>query len=250
MTGKTIVISQPMFFPWIGLFEQIALADTYIHYDDVQMPQGRSFMARVQLRDSSPAGQLWLSAPIEHNRSGELISETFMQDGSVWRSKHLKTIVHLYGKAPYFKDMFAVIEGLYGMDEDNLAIFNMQAIERISEWFGLDTVFRKSSEMGIGGSSSQRLFDLCKQESASCYVTGLGALNYLDHDLFDRGGIDVCYMDYQKKPYKQLHDPFIPYVSIMDVMANLGPDGREWMISKALYWKEYVAHERDRKVSG
>ena len=45
----TVVISQPMFFPWVGMFEQIALADVYVHYDDVQFSKG-SFTNRVQLK--------------------------------------------------------------------------------------------------------------------------------------------------------------------------------------------------------
>ena len=45
-----VVISQPMFFPWIGMFEQIKAADVFLHYDDVQMPQGRSFISRDVFR--------------------------------------------------------------------------------------------------------------------------------------------------------------------------------------------------------
>ena len=47
---KKIVISQPMLFPWIGIFEQIKLSDVYVHYDDAQLPQGRSFINRVQIK--------------------------------------------------------------------------------------------------------------------------------------------------------------------------------------------------------
>ena len=40
--SRTVVISQPMFLPWVGLFEQARHADVWFHYDDVQLPQGRS----------------------------------------------------------------------------------------------------------------------------------------------------------------------------------------------------------------
>ena len=243
---KTVVISQPMFFPWIGLFEQVALADVFVHYDDVQMPQGRSFMSRVQLRDAS--GQFWLSGQIDRKGSGRLISDTHLVGDDAWRKKHLKTISHLYKKAPHFAEAFDLIEEIYGVEENNLARFNALAIEKITEWFDLDVVFKRSSEMNVPGSSSQRLFDICKKEQAQSYVTGHGALNYLNHELFDGEGIQVCYMDYQKREYTQLHSPFIPYVSIIDVMSNLGKNGRDYMVSKALYWKEYIDYERDRKV--
>jgi WbqC-like protein len=38
-----VVILQPQFFPWIGYFEQVHRADIFVHFADVQLPQGRSF---------------------------------------------------------------------------------------------------------------------------------------------------------------------------------------------------------------
>ena len=32
--SRVVVISQPMFLPWIGLFEQVKVADHFVHYDD------------------------------------------------------------------------------------------------------------------------------------------------------------------------------------------------------------------------
>ena len=28
---KTVLISQPMYFPWVGMLEQMALADVWVH---------------------------------------------------------------------------------------------------------------------------------------------------------------------------------------------------------------------------
>ena len=38
-TTGTLVVSQPMYFPWVGMLEQIRLCDTYVFYDDhVEQP--------------------------------------------------------------------------------------------------------------------------------------------------------------------------------------------------------------------
>ena len=55
-----VVISQPMLFPWVGLFEQIRAADVYVHYDDVQFSKG-SFTNRVQIKTAR--GPRWLTVP-------------------------------------------------------------------------------------------------------------------------------------------------------------------------------------------
>ena len=46
---KTVVISQPMYFPWVGMLEQMALADVWVHLDDAQFSKG-GFFNRVQIK--------------------------------------------------------------------------------------------------------------------------------------------------------------------------------------------------------
>src|SRR4051794_36230750 len=97
--SRTLVVLQPMFLPWVGFFEQARLSDVFIHYDDVQLPQGRSFVSRVQIK--SAQGVSWLSAPIDRTDSARSIKETVFVDHTDWRSKHLKTLRHAYAGAPY-----------------------------------------------------------------------------------------------------------------------------------------------------
>ena len=71
------------------------------------------------------------------------------------------------------------------------------------------------------------------------YVTGHGAKNYLDHEAFERGGVHVEYMDYQRRAYPQLHGEFTPYVSILDLIANMGREGRDLICSGTVSWREF-----------
>ena len=84
---KKIVISQPMFLPWYGLFEQIRMSSVYIHYDDIQFPLGRSFMNRVQIVTSSISE--WLTAPVRR-KGKEIINKVYFDESFNWREKHLK----------------------------------------------------------------------------------------------------------------------------------------------------------------
>src|SRR4051812_14463832 len=119
---RVLAVSQPMFLPWIGLFEQVRLADVFVHYDDVQLPRGRSFMTRVQVKPRS--GVRWLTAPIDHSRSGKLINEV-MFAGEGWRAKHLETLRHAYTRAPHFGTMFEIAETIYGAANERLSEFNI-----------------------------------------------------------------------------------------------------------------------------
>lgn len=234
--ARTLVVSQPMFLPWVGLFEQVRLADVFIHYDDVQLPQGRSFMSRVQLKSAN--GVSWLTVPIDHKKSGKLLNEVVLLESQGWRTKHLRTIQHAYAKRPYFDLMFELVEKIYSRPTDHLAEFNITAIEQIAGWLGLAPEFRRSSTMGVAGASTERLVDLCEVVNSDVYVTGHGALNYLNHQQFEDKGISVRYMDYQKLPYEQGHIEFTPYVSILDAIANCGERTRDLLCSDAVYWRD------------
>ena len=240
--SRTLVVSQPMFLPWIGLFEQIRLADVFVHYDDVQLPQGRSFISRVQIKAAK--GTLWLTVPIDRARSGKLINEVIIFGEQDWRSNHLKSIRHAYGPAPYFRSMFALAERLYSQASERLAEFNITATEQIAEWLGLAPLFRRSSSLAAAGSSTERLVNLCQATNCDVYVTGHGALHYLDHEQFERKGITVRYIDYQKVAYPQLHGDFTPYVSILDAIANCGDRTRELLRSEAVYWRDFDVSAR------
>lgn len=233
-----IVISQPMLFPWIGIFEQIRLADTFVHYDDVQMPQGRSYMSRVQLK--SPDGIVWLTVPVLR-QGKQLIRDVRVDDSQPWRSQHIKTLRHLYGKAPFVDEMLAIVESVYSINTTFLAELNTIGIETIARYFGLERTFKISSTFATSSHSSEKLLDLVTILAGKVYITGHGAKNYLNHELFEEKGISVEYMDYQRTPYLQLHGEFNPHVSILDVIANLGRDGIGIIASATLSWKEFTA---------
>ena len=45
-------------------------------------------------------------------------------------------------------------------------------------------------------------------------------------------------MEYKLTPYPQLHGKFNPFVSILDLLFNVGKDSNMYLNAKAVYWKE------------
>ena len=70
-------------------------------------------------------------------------------------------------------------------NDKNLADLNKNSIMEIAKNLSLEnsTNFKSSSKMLAIGTSSERLLDLCKKSGCDVYLTGHGALNYLDHNL-------------------------------------------------------------------
>jgi hypothetical protein len=238
---SSVVISQPMFLPWLGMFEQACIADDFVHYDDVQFSKG-SFSNRVQLKMTN--GSTWLTAPLDHARSGITIADTWMVSDRAWRQQHLRSISQALARAPFAGDAMGLAEAAYCAQTDNLSEFNIRAMELVSGWLGLSTRFRRSSGMGISGSGSSRVLAICQALGATRYVTGHGAAAYLDHVAFEVAGIEVRYMDYALRPYTQLHGDFTPFVTILDAIACCGRGVRELMVSGTLNWREHVDRSR------
>jgi hypothetical protein len=101
--------------------------------------------------------------------------------------------------------------------------------------------YLKSSELNIPGKGTQRLVDICKALSASEYITGYGARNYMDHKLFDCHGINVSYISYGLRPYPQHSgSQFLPYVSALDCIANCGPEAHKYLGGSLVSWKTFL----------
>jgi hypothetical protein len=236
---RTVVISQPMLFPWVGLFEQIRLAEVYVHYDDVQFSKG-GFINRVQIK--TERGFKWLTVPLSNLHLGQRINEIQICDQKPWRVSHLSFLYQTYFHAEYREEMLGLVRELYSIHHTLLSDLLIDSIRLICEYFKLDVGrrFYRSSKLSIPGENSERVFNLVRYFSGQRYVSGLGGKNYLEHEFFDSSGIRIEYMIYRKKPYPQMYGEFSPYVSILDLIANVGKNGRDYLCSEAMYWREDV----------
>jgi len=237
---RCVVISQPMYFPWVGLFEQMRLADVYVHYDDVQFSKG-SFTNRVQVKTGQ--GISWLSVPLKNLSLGTLIREVAIEDRRDWRKSHRTTLSQAYARAPFKDEMLALVDEVFSLPAvtmGELAVASMMAVHRYFE-FKRPAEFRYASALGIPGNGSQRVLDVVRAVGGNLYLTGHGARNYLDHTLFERVGVAVQYIDYQKRPYPQLHGDFTPYVTVLDLIANRGRAGVDVFVSEGLDWRQFLA---------
>lgn len=235
-----VVISQSMYFPWVGMLEQIRLADVFIHYDDVQFSKG-SFSNRVQVKQ--PDGTTaWMTIPLAGLRLGQRIDEVTPAPVAAWREKHLAQLARAFDGAPFADDALGLARTVLSGDTSTLAAVARASMLALADYFGLaaTTRFLDSAEMGIGGSGSRRVLDLVRAVGGDTYITGHGARNYLDHAMFEREGVAVEYIDYRKQPYPQLHGAFTPYVTGLDLVANCGRDGARHIVSTTRDWKEFL----------
>src|SRR5579859_2121403 len=235
-----VVICQPMLFPWVGTFEKIRLSDIYVHYDDVLFSKG-SFINRVQIK--TPASRTWLTVRLRGLHMNQRILEVHIDTQQAWKRRHLNLLALHYRWAPFKDDMLNIVAALYDRDVAHIAELSIASIEAVCAYYAIIPPggFVRSSHLKTLGSKSERLVSIVQALSGTVYLCGAGnqrvEQRYLDHELLEAHGIQVEYIKYQKLAYPQLYGEFTPYVSILDLIANRGPAGRDVLVSQSIHWK-------------
>lgn len=225
IAAKVCAIHQPNFFPWMGFFDKIRRADTFIFLDAVSYPRSGSkgmgsWTNRVRIQIQNQAH--WIGCPVLKQPLGTPISDIRIDDTQPWRTKLLKTLEQNYPRASNFAAGMAVLEPLIMYPETGLASYNIHAIQAISSALGVKARFIRQSAFGGDASGTAMLIDLTRGASCNAYLAGGGATGYQEDYLFQDAGVELVYQSFSPQVYGP-PDHFIPGLSIIDYLLH---DGR------------------------
>ena len=129
-----VVITQSNYIPWKGYFDQIAIADVFVIYDDMQYTR-RDWRSRNLIK--TPDGLRRLTIPIEvKGKYFQKINETLVSDKNRAK-KHWATIRQFYSKAQFFREAKDYFEELYlNNNFERLTDINEAFIRRINDYLG------------------------------------------------------------------------------------------------------------------
>lgn len=221
MLSHTLVVHQPSYLPWLGYFDLMDEAQTYVFYDDVQFDK-RGWRSRNRIK--SRQGSLWLTVPVEtRQRYNQRIIDVRIAEPS-WASKHLRNLQEFYRRAPYFDWLFPRLAAVLTQPTDWLVEVDIQLTTTLMDCLGITVRWHRSSALGIDGDRSSRLLNHCRHFGATRYLTAAAAQAYLDTALFREAGIEVAFQDYRHPVYPQLHGDFVSHLSVVDLLFNCGPE--------------------------
>ena len=224
---SVVAIHQPNFFPWLGYFDKIAEADTFIFLDDVQFPKtGGVWTNRVQLLIGGEAH--WMTAAIDRNYHGtRTIREMQYLASNPWREKMLKSVRANYSRHPFFDDTMALIAPLVLNPESNVAEYNIQAVVKVAHLLKIDTnKIKRSSHCGVQGSATELLVALTQHVGGTTYLCGGGAAGYQQDAFFAQNNVRLQHQNFQHPTYLQRGQThFIGGLSFIDAAMNVGFDG-------------------------
>lgn len=246
-----VAMMQPCFLPWQGLFELIYKSDTFIFLDDFQFvvqshhTRNKLFVNKNQVD--------YYNVPIQKSKCFKLnFNEVLIVDNPQWKKKLLRTLEYNYRNTHFFSEIFPKIKNIISEEYKILSELNIALIKEICSILKIESEFYYSSdftdETKSDSSRTKRVTELLDWIGANEYLSAFGSFDYMKEDMFDYKKYPVVFQNYIPKSYLQIHSKeFIPYLSILDALFNIGAKETLALIKngteKWLDWRERERYE-------
>jgi hypothetical protein len=102
---------------------------------------------------------------------------------------------------------------------------------------GVASELRRASEIsGVAGEASELVASICNALEADTYLTGSGALAYMDPQHFEQIGCRIAVQTWRPFSYDQGKGDFLPDLSTLDLLMHC-PDSASALIRQAGGWE-------------
>ncbi len=215
-------IMQPTFLPWVGYFSMMCRVDRFVYLDDVQLTR-RSWQVRNRIL--SNGGVVTITVPVRKTSRDVKICDAELALDGRWISATLKKIEMSYARSSFISEVIDILSEELESKHVKLSDLNIGIIERFAKYLRFDVDTVRSSSLNVPGKRSKKLLNICKILGSDAYLAAEGSRQYIEEDgLFLTDPIRLSYYEYKPEPYYQIKtDQFVPYMSIVDLVANVGP---------------------------
>ncbi|MBK2028541.1 WbqC family protein [Francisella noatunensis] len=221
-----VAVMQPYFFAYIGYWQLINAVDVFVIYDDVNFIK-KGYINRNNILFNNKPYRITLE--LLGASQNKLINEIYLGDN---RLNILKIIKQAYSKAPYFRDVYNLLEKIMTDEEKNLGLFLEKLIRNVSSYIGIDTRFIGSSELDKDNNlrGQDKILQICQLLDADVYINAIGGKELYDKQSFFDKSISLNFIESEIVEYPQFGNEFCAYLSIVDVlMFNSVSDIKEML---------------------
>jgi len=223
-----VSIHQPNYIPWVGFFNKILSSDVYVVFDDVQFPRGKDYANRNQIKTNN--GKKWLTVPV--NGKSQLRPWNKIEiNNNDWIEQHLSLLESFYRKSEYFATYYPGLKEIYHRGHIKLIDLNLDLIKYILKEIGKDVDIVMSSDIKTDKKGLDKILHILKELNATTYISGSGegSKRYIDESLFKENSIKLIWQKFDQLEYKQQFGEFMPYMTILDLLFNHGPDSKKYI---------------------
>lgn len=210
-------IMQPYFLPYLGYFQLISAAEHFVMYDTIQYTKKGWINRNQMLRGGAPA---MFSIPLK--KDSDYLEIVKREISEVFDSVKLcNQISGAYRKAPEFDRTMPLIESIVMFESENLFDYIRNSIVACCDHLNIGTTLSIASDVEAGQSELSgvnRVIDICKRVNATDYINPPGGRDLYSKSEFNDQGLELQFLQPRLSSYPQFQNPFVPALSILDVM--------------------------------
>jgi hypothetical protein len=211
-----LAIMQPYFLPYIGYFQLIAAVDLFVLYDRIKYTKKGWINRNRMLVNGSDA---MFSLPLKRDSDSLDVVERDIASDFI-PDKLCQQIRGSYQRAPFFDATFPLVEKILQYRDPNLFRFIHHSLTTLCRHLGITTDIRVSSGIPIpdGLKAQDKVLAICKAVGASTYINAIGGTELYAPQDFAQQGISLQFIRSRPLTYPQFGNPFVPCLSILDVL--------------------------------
>ncbi len=210
----------PAYFPELQWWHKFSRADVVVFLDDYPF-SGSSHINRAYIK--SVDGKVPLTVPVLHPSKHPLVRDLAVDNSKNWRRTHRHSVEISYRNAPYFEHYFPHLEAFYAQERRGFLEVAMDGIQLVKALLRWEKEEYFSSETAFQGTREERVLQLLREYNCSTYLIESESEPYFNRSKLEEEGYLVELVPPPTKPYQQQFEPFIPGLSILDVLLNEGP---------------------------
>jgi hypothetical protein len=157
-----------------------------------------------------------------------LICEVGINAKERWQHKQRQTILSNYRKAPCWSLLEAFFDEVFTKEWQTISELNIHVVRKLAELLGITTPLHIASELPqFPEDPDERLIAITRHFGAATYLAGSGGHGYMDLAKYESAGIELVFQEFHHPEYTQMFGDFEPFMSVVDLIFNHGPDSIE-----------------------
>ena len=227
--GRRLAAHQTYFFPYIGFYSVVSLADYYVYGDEFQFKkQGWMNRNRIIGEDGNVR---YINVPVKKHSRETPTNQIEICYDQEWE----KVIINLLGyykkKAPYYNDVVDMLKEVFSKQYSSLADLAIACTDISFQRLGMNVNTYKMSELELDRDNCRSADEwgicFCKafsKEGVDTYVNAPAGKEFYDTAKYTENGLNIEFIQNNLRPYDQGLDHFEEGLSIIDTMMFVPVD--------------------------
>lgn len=219
---RRVGLMQPYILPYLGYFQLINAVDVFVLGDDLQYEK-ESWINRNRILANGVDKLISFPLKKDHHRA-RINERVFVDTIDSEIERMLKMIKNCYANAPAFSEFYPLLDASMRHPERNAAAYAAQLIKTLCHYLDIATPIHMASEFKLPQQMDKqdRIIRTVRALEGDTYINPVGGINLYQPAYFARNEITLRFHRMNDFSYRQFGKPFVPNLSIIDVLMFNG----------------------------